>query len=326
MLRIYFTSDDVARTRIADDADPLWEVMMALQMLRRQPGDLLFGRWRAVTLRELRAQPDPDRFRRLAALSPAEGYFPDFLTPAASLRGMEHGLEAVRCTPIGDLHRQLGLLAREQRLPRQVKGLALAEPASLGELADTISGFHELTVAPHSAVVGAAIRRDRSMRVRALLDGGVEGLLRSLAPMAYWRSGELSVPSHRDQEIHLGGRGLTLIPSYFLLRKPLTLFDPELPPVLYYPVPRDVHSIAAVPCARQALHPLIGRTRTEILHELAAGRTTLELAGRLGISAPTVSEHAAILRGARLIDSHRFGNRVLHELTDLGRSLLEVPG
>src|SRR2546430_3744573 len=42
MLRIQFTTEDVAHTRIAPRADPLWELVLAVHMLRRQPGDELF--------------------------------------------------------------------------------------------------------------------------------------------------------------------------------------------------------------------------------------------------------------------------------------------
>jgi hypothetical protein len=46
MLRMFFTSEDIAKTRIARQSDPLWELVLAMHMLRRQPGDLLFTHWR----------------------------------------------------------------------------------------------------------------------------------------------------------------------------------------------------------------------------------------------------------------------------------------
>ena len=46
VLRIYFTGEDLARVRIAPGVDPLWEVVLALQMLRPQRGDALFSGWR----------------------------------------------------------------------------------------------------------------------------------------------------------------------------------------------------------------------------------------------------------------------------------------
>ncbi|MCC8245023.1 hypothetical protein [Saccharothrix luteola] len=54
MLRIHFTRDDVARTRIAPVPDPLWELVMGLHLLRPQPGDLLFRDWRRTAAAAIR--------------------------------------------------------------------------------------------------------------------------------------------------------------------------------------------------------------------------------------------------------------------------------
>src|SRR5688572_20297892 len=96
MLRINFSTEDIARTRIAAGPDPLWELVLSIQMLRGQPGDLLFTQWRRTAATALRERSE---WRLLLELVPQIGYFPDFLNPAESRRGLEHGLEAVRATP-----------------------------------------------------------------------------------------------------------------------------------------------------------------------------------------------------------------------------------
>ncbi|MCC8245021.1 hypothetical protein [Saccharothrix luteola] len=87
-------------------------------------------------------------------------------------------------------------------------------------------------ITPYRRTIEAAVERDRQLRARALADGGVEGLLTGLRPTMSWDSGELRIPGHRDQDLHLNGRRLLLVPSYFCLTGPVTMFDPTLPPVV----------------------------------------------------------------------------------------------
>jgi DNA-binding transcriptional ArsR family regulator len=326
MLRIYFTSDDVARTRIAPAPDPLWELVMGLQMLRPQRGDLLFHRWRHTASATIRRADLGERLRLLLALSPSIGYFPDFLNPSAAIDGLEQGLEAIRSTPKTVLDRDLRHLAQSQPLPAGAARLAAGEPRGLTELTDTMRTCYQLIITPHRRTVDAAVERDRRIRTAAMATGGVQGLLGSLHPMMHWSSGELRIPAHRDQELHLGGRGLLLIPSYFCLTGPITMFDPTLPPVVVYPVPKQPDALTAGDASIPgALAALIGSTRAAVLDAIAAQpRTTTELARRVGTGLSTASEHATILRQAGLVTSHRERNRVVHHATALGLAILNV--
>lgn len=329
MLRIYFTAEDIARTRLATAPDPLWELVLSVQMLRGQRGDLLFSGWRRQTATALRHHHLAADLRLLMQLCPEIGYFPDFLNPAEAMRGLDHGLEALRRTPKAVLRRDMTFLAESKRhqgeaLSAFAADLARGDARALDSLARTMSDYYRLAISPHSRVIEKAVGQDRNTRLLAFTEGGVEGLLRSMRPMLQWEAGELSVPSHRDQEIHLGGRGLTLIPSYFCVNQPMTMFDPDLPPVLIYPVPRDTETLAALEGQRRtALASLIGQTRAAMLESVGDGGTTTELARRVGVSPASASEHAAIMRAAHLIRSRREGNRMVHELTGLGLSLLD---
>jgi DNA-binding transcriptional ArsR family regulator len=324
MLRIPFTADDIARTRIAAGPDPLWEVVLGLHMLRRQRGDLLFGEWRRRTVPALARTMPREQLRLLLALSPPLGYFPDFLTPVAASRGLDAGLDAIRSTPATRLRLELGRLAAGRRLPASMASLARGEPAAQDRLTDALRRFHDVAIAPYQRRLEAALDRDRGIRVDAMRDGGVEGLFASLRPLVDWTGGELRVPSHRDHEVRLGGRGLLLIPSYFNVVTPLTLFDEHLPPVLIYPAERPPGmALTGTPTDGSGLNRLIGPTRAAVMRAVGSGATTGELARRIGMSAPSASEHASVLRAARLIMSRRDGNRMVHQLTAVGRQLLE---
>ncbi|UUU32420.1 helix-turn-helix domain-containing protein [Streptomyces sp. CA-210063] len=132
---------------------------------------------------------------------------------------------------------------------------------------------------------------------------------------------------HLQGDLYLGGRGLRIIPSFFCWPGPIVLKDGSLPPVLVHPVTHDPRWLApappAAPGTHQALAALLGRARAAVLEEVAEGRTTSELAGRVGLSPATVSHHVAVLRESGLLTSRRIGGAVLHTLTGLGADLLE---
>ena len=71
-----------------------------------------------------------------------------------------------------------------------------------------------------------------------------------------------------------------------------------------------------------SLPALLGRTRAVVLSRIEDGCTSRELARRSGISAPSASQHTAVLREAGLIDTSRRGQAVVHTLTPLGAALL----
>jgi DNA-binding transcriptional ArsR family regulator len=320
---MFFTSADVARTRIAQRADPLWELVLAMHLLRRQSGDLLFTEWRRQAVHALRAAKLGAGLGLMMSLMPHFGYFPDFLNPLDALGGLEPGLEAICRTPKATLRRDLRQLACSRPLVPAARRLADGEPSALIELAGSMRTCYDLIVLPERHRMRAALNHHRQTLINTLATRGVAGMLGSLAPMATWSDGELRIAGHSDQELHLDGRGLLLIPSYFCIRSPITLFDPALPPVLVYPVRLRPDVLPGG--GLKALAALVGATRAAVLDTIGThtALTTTDLARHLGISAPSASEHATILRDAGLVTSHRDRNRMLHHLTQLGHALLD---
>ena len=329
MLKIIFSGEDVLRTRVAPRADPLWELVLSLHLLQGRSRDPMMTTWRRTVAHGLRTDSDAEQYRLLLALNPPRGYFPDFLTPFASREGFEVGLDAVRGTPTDMLRRDLTRLAEETTLPPSATALARGEPETLHHLTDSMARYQSLAVTPYWARVQAAVEADRARRARAMLDGGAEGLLASLRPNMRWNSGVLEVLDYPDtRELHLDGRGLLLVPSFFCSRTPVALVDPTLPPVLVYPVDRlaglTPASGAAGSPQGEALAALIGRTRSRVLQAADEGCTTGEMARRLHISAAAASQHTTVLRNAGLLVSQRERNTVLHTLTPLGRAVLDA--
>ncbi|MCS0638202.1 winged helix-turn-helix domain-containing protein [Streptomyces sp. LP05-1] len=324
MLRIHFTGADLAGVRMAARPDALWETILSFHRLRDRRGAPLFGEWRAETRSRLNGET-----RLLGALVPARGYFPDFLTPARGLHGLEAGLEAIRETPPARIHGELALLAASRPgaapLPGWARDLPEGRPEPFGRLLGALRAYHRAAVEPHWSHIQGRVEADRAVRGRALLDGGADELLASLPPMLRWRAPVLEADYPVDRELRLDGRGLLLQPSYFCRCTPVVLRDPELPPVLVYPVTHAEAPAAGEPGGpggASSLGRLVGHTRSAVLEAIGQGGTTSELARRAGVSLASASQHAGVLRDAGLVVTLRQGSSVLHTLTPLGAALL----
>jgi DNA-binding transcriptional ArsR family regulator len=325
VLRIHFTSEDLARTRVASAPDPLWELALSTHVLRVRGSAPMHTGWKNEVATHLHpGGPLREQVAMLLAVNPPVGYFPDFLTPADSVGGFEAGLDAVLSTPQPRLHSEIGQLALGQggMLPSVVGDLVTGARSALHELGDAMTRYHEVAIAPVWDRIRASFDADRALRARTVLDGGTAALLDALHPTVRFVESRLEIFDYpADRDLYLNGRGLLLVPSYFKFwSKPMALVDPELPPVLCYPVDRKV--LAAGGNGYAHLVALLGRTRAAVLELVASGTTTGELARRLKVSAAAASQHIGVLRESGLVLSSRDGNTVHHTLTPLGLSML----
>jgi DNA-binding transcriptional ArsR family regulator len=317
VLRIHISGEDLARIRIAERPDPMWETVLSAHRFRDRRGPHVYGEWRERARQRIGALPGT-----LRALVPTRGYFPDFLTPTEGSDGWEAALDAVCSTPRRQLEAELARVeAGQQRaLPRWARALAAGEREVVERLAADLVRYHREVVA-NTAVwprVEAEVDADRAVRVRNLLSGGAEGLLRGLRPVLRWNPPVLEADYPVDRDVRPEGRGLLLIPSYFCSRNPVAYADPALPPVLVYPIEHTSRPASD----HAALGRLLGSTRARVLRCIEQGTTTGELARRARVSPASASQHASVLREAGLVVSVRRGNEVLHTLTPLGAGLL----
>lgn len=320
MLRIHFTPQDLARVRVANAPDPLWEITCSLHRLQTSRGRWAYADWYRETRSTLSGTQLGAAVRRLLVpVLPRARYLPDFLTPHESADGLDRGLAAIVDTPPDRVVREIQTLDRITGAPDWAP--RLLERETREELAKLLRTYHEAVIAPHESRVGAALAGERALLARHTLDGGLDGLLRGLSPAVRWRPPVLHVDYVEDRDLHLAGRGLHLIPSYFCWQSPISMADDTLRPVLVYPV-HGVRAPAPDVPPDATLAALLGRTRAAALRCLALGATTSELARLLGVSVPTASHHTTVLRDAGLVFSHRHHNTVLHSLTPLGAAML----
>ncbi|MEW1773012.1 transcriptional regulator [Streptomyces sp. NPDC086777] len=325
MLRVYFTPDDIARVRVAAGPDHLWEIVNSFQGLFDDGDAVSFGQWRSQVRPRLGGPAD----RLLAGLLPGRGYVPDFLTPAL---GTGRELAAAVDTVLGAsrtvLREDLALLAasphRRRPLPDLARSLADGDPEALRRLGDALSGYHRRALAPFWPQIRAQVDADRAARARAVLAGGTDGLLASFGPVLRWRPPVLEADYPVDREIRLDGQGVVLQPSFFCVRRPVTVAfpAPDWTPMVVYPVERAPGWLTGDGGPGAELGALLGRTRAAILEDVVTGRTTGELAVRFGISGAAASQHTAVLRRAGLLLSVRHRKYVVHTITPAGLALL----
>jgi hypothetical protein len=325
MLRVHFTSEDLTRTMVSAEPDPLWEVLLSRFRLQERCRPISFRPW-AQGLAACRSRVTAVRSgsQVLRSLAPLGPYFPDFLTPTAARHGLDAGLSALCCTPQCELSGQLEKLARRVPLPGWARPLADGDVAAVTNLATVLHAYHDAAIAPYRELVGQSVAADHAHRMRAFVAGGLDGLFTSMRPLMRWRPPVLEVDYGIDKDLHLCGRGLRFVPSYFCYRVPVSFADTELPPTLVYPIGQQFRwRHATRPTSTRSLDALLGRTRSAVLRSVDHGATTSQLARRLDTAVSSVSRHAAVLRDAGLITSHRHHKAVLHALTPLGTAMLE---
>ncbi|MGW6280689.1 ArsR/SmtB family transcription factor [Kribbella sp. NPDC055071] len=319
MLRIHFTGEDLARTTLADEPDPMWEVLLSLHQLQGRDGATHYGTWRERVRRLL-----PRPATSLLQLAPPRGYSPDFLTPAQHSATFDEALDRVLSTPSRRMGSELELLAERRPRTSWTRDLAAGQADAVHGLGRALRVYHQSAVEPYWESIKSLVRTDHQQQVSKLTGAGVESLLSRLHPSVRWNSPVLEIPDFADRDVHLDGRGLRLQPSVFCWKAPTKLQDPTLPPVLVYPVqyaPGQLRRVS-VENRSQPLAALLGTTRAAALEAVADGCTTTELAARCQISAAGASRQAGILRDAGLITTRRAGQAVRHDLTVLGKAIL----
>ncbi|HEY3511855.1 MAG TPA: winged helix-turn-helix domain-containing protein [Kribbella sp.] len=325
MLRIHFTPRDLTRVTVATRPAPLWEVLLSLHMLQHSEGRLIFEDWR----RRVRATVAPDQMRLLLELTPPKGYSPDFLTPAGSAPDFESALEQTLATPRQQVRSQLDLLAQYRPASPWTRELAQGARTSMAKLGRAIRTYHDVAIAPYWKSIGTHVSADHAHRGEALARHGVHRLLSSLHPRVRWVAPVLQVLDMNDRDLYLDGRGIELQPSAFCWQVPTKLRDPDLKPILVYPIqhaPGILRQASMEAASSDPLGSLLGSTRAAALEATVSGCTTTELARRCRISPAAASHQATVLRDAGLITTRRSGASVRHEITQLGIWLLSGHG
>jgi DNA-binding transcriptional ArsR family regulator len=318
MVRFVFSVEDLALTRLA--ISPMWELVRSVLALRDPAHAALHLPW----LRSLSGRLHGLELERVAALNPPRGYTPDFLVPLPSgpLADIADDLAALRATPIAHIRADMALFASQHKRGAEIAAPYLAHPRrEVRRLADALEGHWERAIEPVWPRIRAILEADITYRARRLTTGGPAALFAELNPAVRWKQPHLDVQvAAHNATFNLAGRGLLLVPSAFGTHPVVSDRAPWLPGVIY-----PARGIATLweraPAAPGGLARLIGGSRAAMLIDLAAPRSTTELARRLSLSPATTSHHLAALREAGLVSGRRDGRSVLYARTSLGDAL-----
>ena len=319
MSQIRFTASDVADIRFS--ISPLWETVRSVYALADP------GRY-AIHVPWIRQVYDfagePALTRQLSVLrrfARPGGWLPDFLTPppVGPLMEFDNEVTKLAATPpdvvAADLaatsHRQASTAPRVEDPPRV-----------LAELVTAACAWHAVAIRPFWPRIRGLLEGDIAYRARQLAEGGARRLFDTLHPSMRWAGDRLICddPWHIDRDLQ--GRGLPLIPSVFVDRRVLWAVRAESAPIGVYPARAIATLWERQPLAPHGLAAAFGSTRARLLCLLDAPATTTELARRVELSAPTVSEHLHALNAAGLVTRARTGRTVLYSLSAAGASLL----
>ena len=202
--------------------------------------------------------------------------------------------------------------------PHWPDDLVAAGPAALRRLHRALPVYRRRVIEPHLPAIENGLCADAAARIHDYLHRGPEGLLSTLGAATRWHPPVLSVDHAHDRDLHLGGRGLTVVPCYFAVHH---LVVPAHP-VLVLPIRTESRLLVGErPCGGR-LTALLGATRASILRSVVGGSTTGRLAKLVGVAPATVSHHTGVLREAGLIATEREENFARHLITPLGLRVL----
>ncbi|EPH39198.1 hypothetical protein STRAU_7742 [Streptomyces aurantiacus JA 4570] len=303
--------DAVSLSRVRLALSPAYEAVWWLRIAasgRRHP---LFGDPGAGARWALR-HPDVALVAGAVPNAALPGYMPDLLTPkpaaGRSARTLAEQLEAVGATPPEVAADQLAMV-HSGRGPACAAVRSAIESGSFApRAASGLRRFWQEALADGWPTLRAALEADVADRSADMAAHGVGHLLASLHPDVTWAGTSLRV--HKDgydESTPLSGAELVLAPSAAHWPHVGTqLCDPGNA-VLCYPA---AGLGAALDRRREpAVGRLLGRSRAALLGDLAAPRTTGELAARHRLPPPlhdalapaTVSYHLGVLHRGGLV-------------------------
>lgn len=317
MLRYVLSEGDLGGVRFG--ISPLCELGLSLRALREPAFFPLQLPWLRRT-EQARAHLDHDV---LMALIDDRLWTPDFLNPRplSPLTRLSDELEALRRMP-------------SERFVQQVTNVHLGEmPAVLDgpprvaikRVVNALEGLWEACFAPYWGRMRTILEADIVHRGRQIAQSGLSVMMNDLAPTADFDGQVLSVRLRdpNDRTVHIGGVGLTLVPTMFTRRASAPI-EPDEPPTLFYPA-RGQGAMwweAEKVQNPAALAAIVGETRARLLIALCEPASSTELGVRFGVSTSAVNQHLRVLRDAGLLTATRYGHSMLYLRSELGSALL----
>jgi len=330
MARILFDTEALTRVRFA--ISPTIEMVASVRALQDP------GRWaiHMPWIARARGEVADLDLSALHALQGSGSYNPDFIhpLPTGPLASFEEELATMLATPEQQVRTEVLGAYEDAPLPAVLEPFVEDPGQALADLAQLMRTYWGRVLAPEWERVRALLEHDILYRARQMADGGVHALFADLDPTVSWRDGVLTVTKSADSgckmwdcELALDERGLLLVPSAFAWPKVLMVAAEPWQPTLIYPA-RGVGMLwdGEATAPPDALAKLLGRGRAAVLLALESPRSTLELAGLLGVTSGGISQQLSVLAGAGLVSRKRVSRNVLYLRTTDGDALVQAAG
>lgn len=323
MIQLRLSSAVLARMRFA--YSPLAETAKSLYIVNSGSVHPLHRGWYE------RVRPDLPRVdgELLRAVVPPGGHVAEFLFVGATSTAttIEEQLHLVATWPLQHFGDELGQAWRAAGLSPAARRLLDRGADGPQRVADALDHYWHVAVEPYWPRLRAVLDADVAYRVNQLARGGIAELMADLHPSIDMTDHAIRIASPTEDDVD--GGGLTLVPCVFVWPHLWVELGLAGEPSLTY----GARGIGALwqdggPDAGEedALGALLGRSRAEILVSLSLPRSTTDLARALGLSAPTISAHLAILRRGGLVTSWRHGRRVLYLRTSVAATIVAACG
>ena len=305
------TYQDLLNVKLAPRPAPLVDVWLAVATVQRPRSNPLFAQRRRRLCGQVGQAALP-----LADLVNADGDGPDYLAPATG--DLDEGIHAILSTPDSVVRSQLADLFARRPAPPWVRQLADGDREARTTLVKALRRTYRDVIQADHQRVRETFDRDSAWRADLMVSHGIAAVLGSI-PNTRWTGSAFTRPEGDGDRGHfeLDGGGVTLLPSATWTGNLLLERNVDGTWLLIY----AALDPAASPQADDPLVALLGRTRAAVLRLLTHPHHTTAIARELGISPATASTHAAVLRAAGLVTSHRYRSAVLHSCTILGRHL-----
>ncbi len=269
--------------------------------------------------------PDVALLQDLLSVGTAS-YFPDLLTPKPVIGSwkdiLQSQLTEIEETDQGRIDTQVSTaIRRDTGRAAPARILRLAESGRLPRrLAAGLARFWRETLDDGWPALRTVLDHDIAERSKGIAARGLGAVLDGIHPRVHWIGESLAVDHPQpDRVIDLTRHDLVVVATVLSWPSLMIQIDEAEQAAVYYPA----HRIGASGRPGfDALAPVVGQQRAALLADLAAARSTADLALRHKVSASTVSYHLAALLRAQLVTKRRDGRHVLYQRTRRADALL----
>ncbi|WP_190135267.1 ArsR/SmtB family transcription factor [Streptomyces longispororuber] len=321
MIHAHLDAESVGRIRLA--VSPALEAVWWLRYAVTGGRHPVFGDPGAAARWALR-HPDVRLVAQCLSVPGGPTYMPDLLTPkpapGPARRTLAEQLQAVAGTPPEEAAYQV---CEVRFLDGPVPGDVLdAVQAGVfaARAANGLRQFWQDAVADGWSGLKSVLDADVAARSGEMATYGVGHVLRSLHPDIAWADGRLTIRKDYDETVHHRGADVVLTPMAASWPQVSVQVAEPGTAVLGYPA-TGVGAAADRP-RRPAVARLLGRSRAALLGDLAAPRTTGELAARHRLAPATVSYHLGVLHRSGLVLRERDRQVVRYRRSAEGDALL----